>query len=427
MLSCQIGISERILKQDKLGAMDDLAANYDAQQEPEFDVPPVFADADERRMHVRAYNYWASLLRGREFPAIQDLNPEEIDDFGPNSVLLDFTDDRESPKLRFIGDILREECGIGEGEVDFDDIPSRSLLSRLTDHFFEIIANRAPIGFEAEFTSRRGHNTMYRGILMPLSADGSTIDFIYGVINWKELVEPEIEADIISSAVNFAHAPPAGATAEAILFAEDEEGEAPGQGAELGDFVHFARASADRLAAANERSRVALYRALSAAYNVHLAALGDERGYAELLVDQGIKVQARAPMTAVVKLVFGADYDKARVTEFSAALAFAARQEVGFGAFADFVAGFDGGLKALVKSEREARRTETDAPRVDRAAAKREKLRAAAALAAVSIDIPGDDEFVLLVARREAAGRLEVVGAVRQDEKLVDRALRRLD
>ena len=49
----------------------------------------------------------------------------------------------------------------------------------------QIIANRAPIGFEAEFDNQRGENICYRGILMPFSSDGDTIDFIYGVINWK--------------------------------------------------------------------------------------------------------------------------------------------------------------------------------------------------------------------------------------------------
>src|SRR3546814_10919277 len=59
------------------------------------------------------------------------------------------------------------------------EVPTGSRLSRLTDHYFQIIANRAPIGFEAEFVNQRGNNTMYRGILMPLSSDGSTIDFVY--------------------------------------------------------------------------------------------------------------------------------------------------------------------------------------------------------------------------------------------------------
>ena len=65
----------------------------------------------------------------------------------------------------------------------------RSLLSRLTDHYLQIIANRAPIGFEAEFVNDRGVTIMYRGILLPFSSDDDTIDFIMGVINWKEGVK----------------------------------------------------------------------------------------------------------------------------------------------------------------------------------------------------------------------------------------------
>src|SRR3546814_7342256 len=42
--------------------------------------------------------------------------------------------------------------------------------------------------------------------------------------------------------------------------------------------------------------------------------------YAEILDDAGLKVQARAPMTPIVKLIFGAGHDKARLTEYAAAL-----------------------------------------------------------------------------------------------------------
>ena len=71
------------------------------------------------------------------------------------------------------------------------DVPAASLLSRLTDHYMQIIANRAPIGFEAEFVNQREENICYRGILMPFSSDGDAIDFIYGVINWKTVAEAE--------------------------------------------------------------------------------------------------------------------------------------------------------------------------------------------------------------------------------------------
>ena len=151
---------------------------------------------DERRMHVRAYNHWVSLLGGREFPPILALDPSRIADFGPHSVLLDFTGNAEDPAISFLGEALREECALDHSIAHISEVPARSLLSRLTDHSHQIIANRAPIGFEAEFVSTRGHNTMYRGILLPFSSDGATIDFIYGVINWKEIVGEAEQAQL---------------------------------------------------------------------------------------------------------------------------------------------------------------------------------------------------------------------------------------
>src|SRR4051812_40430250 len=153
---------------------------------------------DERRMHVRAYNYWVSLLDGRDFPSIEDLEPGDLLSFAPHSVLLDFTSGRDNPATPYIGAAIREECGLAEEVNTIADVPSRSLLSRLTDHYMQIIANRAPVGFEAEFENQRDETICYRGILMPFSSDGDTIDFIYGVMNWKKGAEtakpPHFEA-----------------------------------------------------------------------------------------------------------------------------------------------------------------------------------------------------------------------------------------
>ena len=163
----------------------------DAREDDAIDAPPVIG-TDERRMHVRAYNHWVSLLRGRAYPPVEDLEPEKIGDFGPHGVLLDFTGGTESPAIAWLGEKLRTECDLPVGVSSIADVPPRSLLSRLTDHHLQIIANRAPIGFEAEFVNARGNNAMYRGILLPFSSDDDTIDFIYGVINWKEVVDEDV-------------------------------------------------------------------------------------------------------------------------------------------------------------------------------------------------------------------------------------------
>jgi len=103
----------------------------------EFDAPageaeaPDFAVADairtdERRMHVRAYNHWCSLLEGRDFPSIEDLEPGDIHDFGPHSVLLDFTEGHDNPAMPYIGAAIRAECDLAvESIYGIDEDPGR--------------------------------------------------------------------------------------------------------------------------------------------------------------------------------------------------------------------------------------------------------------------------------------------------------------
>jgi hypothetical protein len=416
------------------GFEEDRAAAVD--EEPAIERPPEIG-VDERRMHVRAYNYWVSLLAGRPYPSIRDVDPHTIEDFGPHSVLLDFSRDTEDPAIAFLGRALRVECGLDAAIGRISEVPSRSLLSRLTDHYLQIIANRAPIGFEAEFVSQRGHNTLYRGILMPLSSDGEAIDFIYGVINWKEMADAETASALngqVESAI--AAAPPL--PADALVWADGPHAdfvdavtvpEAPADDATLSlwpeapglaDRLCAARDCAEQATSSDQRSRAALYRALGQAYDFALAAEDAPDDYAELLDDAGIKAQARAPMTAVAKLVFGAHYDKTRLTEFAAALSWAKREGVAEAALAERIEAFEGGLKGIVAAERAARRP---APKGDRWAELRAALHAARPLARLEIQVAGDDEFVLLVARRESGG-LAVVAPV-TDRRLVDQAIRK--
>ena len=398
--------------------------------------------SDERRMHVRAYNYWVSLLDGRDYPSIEDLEPANLTDFAPNSVLLDFTGGREDPATAYIGTAIREECGLDDGVQTISDIPSRSLLSRLTDHYLQIIANRAPVGFEAEFVNQRGAPICYRGILMPFSSDGDTIDFIYGVINWKaaespseSVIAPAIPApapepddaplELDTPAAEPVHHDEAHLAWDDGPLADSEDDEelpqiALGEDAGLADLLCAARVTADAVKSADCRSRAALYRALSQAYDFAVAAQRDPEDYAELLEESGVKAQARAPMTPIVKLVFGIDYDKTRLTEFASALSYAQRQAVAPGGFEALIEGQAGGLKALVAAERQARRP--DRKPDTRGEAARNRLRDAPTLSLHSL--PSEDEFCLVVARRSAEGTYEPVALV-ADPALLDRAIRR--
>ena len=628
------------------------------------DAPPSPVGQDERRMQVRAYNHWASLLADRNFPSIEDLDPEALPDFGPYSVLLDFTGGIESPAVQFLGTELAKECSTESLIRTLDDVPSRSLLSRITDHYMQILANQAPIGFEAEFVNQRNVTILYRGILLPFSSDDDTIDFIYGVINWKEVadqitsdellleIDQALEADDSIDAgeevlaertpdpvTDWADGPaaePAPAAGEPLFadfasaaahdaggdadwgddeyldedgqvtefalpdigdadeedtinhdayaslmpsgIAEDEEVglgslgglggmrpkpakkpldltfgqsltplEAPDIAAnveyddfpapafgqeddrfasllgsdagdehdeedaedwaspldlagdmeeaaatasapqpepfpaadvasdgdigseETGEPASVARAQVpvveepaieegatrvpefsgfapddgdmglyDTLAEARElaqianstedRSRSALYEAVSRAYDVSLAAAESPTDFAELIAENGLSVQERAPMTPVVKLVFGADYDKTRLTEYAAVLSYAHRQGIERGKLKGFLAKADGGLKGIVQAERRLRREEEgkDVEPTD-------QLRSALAAKLRKLELHGFDaidpegpEFGVVVIRRLGNGEIAVIGDCSDDLALVEKVARKL-
>ncbi|MBD3730795.1 MAG: hypothetical protein IE933_13930 [Sphingomonadales bacterium] len=599
--------------------------DYDpSEDEPVRESPPPGIGQDERRMQVRAYNHWASLLADRNFPSIEDLDAQGLPDFGPYSVVLDFTAGIENPAIQFLGTKLAAECGAGDDIETLDDVPSRSLLSRITDHYMQILANQAPIGFEAEFVNQRGATILYRGILLPFSSDDETIDFIYGVINWKEMadqltadellleIDQALEADEDAAAdagdpaldlvdeiedadepqlrepdpvtdwaegpandildlplaededdddYDFALTPglpeprfglspmsaedmgeeeedwdeeddaafaplildseyvpdlgdededsddwdnegepldladalelgdpaPVGDFAAAIeeqepvealdlgamAVGEDEEeveAEAPVLAtpavtvthktpvlvsvdpvepaivAEVEDFSTFAAEETaseelglyDCLAAAREmalaarssedRTRVALYEAVGRAYDFSIAAQDSPEDFEELVAENGLTTQDRAPMTPVVKLVFGADYDKTRLTEYAAVLTHGHRLGVARGQLADYLRQAEGGLKGVVAAERRLRREEAgkevepvDGPR----AALARKLRK---LEPVDIeDLSADGpEFGLVMIRRLPTGEVVLLGEVPEDIALLERAARKL-
>lgn len=421
---------------------------------------------DERRMHVRAYNHWASLLRGNAFPSIEDLDPARLGDFAAHSVLLDFSAGGDNPAIAFLGRALRDECDLGYDIKTLAQVPGRSLLSRLTDHHLQIIANRAPIGFEAEFINHHGRNTLYRGILMPYSSDGDTIDFIHGVINWKEtadiaagdtlvlgaeqvirpasrLLEPVAAwADgphaLTTLTATIAPPAPVDGPGEGWTHDDADEGEpvtnadddAPGdtpealpdEDAGLADWLDVARQGANAVRMSESRSRASLYRALGLAYDFALLAEKRPDDYAELLEDAGLKAQARAPMTPIVKLVFGASYDKARLTEFSSALSYGRRNNIGPGKLRALLETHPGGLKGVVKAERAAR---APARRANPDAEAEARLRQMEPKAIIDLEA-GEEEFVVLVARRISAQELAVLGVVEKDDALVKRAIRKV-
>jgi hypothetical protein len=196
---------------------------------------------------------------------------------------------------------------------------------------------------------------------------------------------------------------------------------------ELGDWLASAREMAAQARNSEDRTRNALYEAIGRAYDFSLAATDNPADFDELVADSGLSVQERAPMTPVVKLVFGADYDKTRLTEYAAALSHAHRLELPRGSLTDYLRGAEGGLKGVVRAERQLRRAESG--KADPAADSREalaaKLREMPALALADI-APYGSEFALVMVRRSETGELVILGEIPEDAALVEKAAKKL-
>lgn len=418
--------------------------------------PPSPVGQDERRMQVRAYNYWAGLLGDGTFPTVTTLLDGVYPDFADNAVLLHFDDGIEDPAIKFVGTLLAEECGTESSIERLSQVPGRSLLSRITDHYMQIIANQAPIGFEAEFVNQHGRTILYRGILLPFSSDGLQIDYIMGVINWKELADQATTDELLlaigqvldtplpkaSSRRSLIEASDAWADGPAVLdlalfpepaFGLDETTVSPfvelpqDEPEALADWLASARDLAHIANSNEDRTRSALYAAIGRAWDFALAAQNAPDDFAELLEDAGLTMQERAPMTPVVKLVFGADYDKTRLTEYAAALTHAQRIGLKRGELGTYLAEAPGGLKGVVNTERRMRREEAG-----KALAKRgpealvESLRALPQRKVSEIAPAAGAEFALVLVRRLENGEIAMVGDVMEDAALFERAARNL-
>jgi hypothetical protein len=151
--------------------------------------------APERRRHATVYNYWLSIRGKRDFPALRDLDPLEISDAGPCSVLLQLIGGGEDAEIRHLGETLK-------ADVDVDritDAPRPSLLACIASKLAIVPISRDALAFEDEFTTAAG-TTRCRVTLLPFSSTGAWVDYVYAFVTLESDVAqadetPEINPD----------------------------------------------------------------------------------------------------------------------------------------------------------------------------------------------------------------------------------------
>lgn len=149
----------------------------------------------ERRITFCLYESWEKIAGSSSLPALKKLQRQEIEAFKSNLVLLDLRSGKDNPTFQVIGNGLTEDLEVDLIGRPLAEVPRRSMLSRVTDHYLEVLANRVPIAFEAEFINRDGEKALYRGILLPFSDDNQNINFILGGVRWILAKDVQLDED----------------------------------------------------------------------------------------------------------------------------------------------------------------------------------------------------------------------------------------
>ncbi|MBL4837515.1 MAG: hypothetical protein JKY34_08035 [Kordiimonadaceae bacterium] len=366
----------------------------DTSGTPDEDLPATIGGSDdftlvaksadeERRLHLKAFDYWYGLKGENAYPLFTELRADDLAPFKGNSLLLEFN--KNGAVVRFIGErvslLVDAPIRVGSFLKDFPESAfARALLQQFDDETGR--SRAAEFEFVEEYID-------CRGIMLPFSNDGISPHFVMVISNFRQHE---------NKVVDLAH--------------------------DLDDLVSAGKRAAKGVSRIDNGSRKSLYGALASALAIYEGATGSEEAYSALLAGEGLKAQKRAPFTPALKIVFGAKYDKTRLTEYAATLSFAVRRSIKSQDLAVFIENTPGGIKGCVQQERALKRQNVGTPEYSRHQKAVSALLAAAPVALETINT--DEDFCLVLARRHEGGGVEILGKADVGQTAFDAAIRNI-
>lgn len=139
----------------------------------------------ERRLVLRLLGYWRQIAGERDWPMPADVNGTDIADMWPYCFLIDLGSG--APVYRFVGEYHCRLYGADPSGTALTAAKSETLVGRSSSYVQEVVNRRVPITYGGQFVDHEGRGLLYRSILLPLSADGKSIDSVFGGANCREL------------------------------------------------------------------------------------------------------------------------------------------------------------------------------------------------------------------------------------------------
>ena len=136
--------------------------------------------APERARHEDVLNYWLSIRGDKEFPPLHDLDPLEISDAGPSSILLELVGGGQDAEIRHLGEALKGDSAVER----IIDATNPSILCSIASKLPIVAISRDFLAFEDSFTSG-DVSTRCWVTLLPLSSCGSWVDYVYAFVSFE--------------------------------------------------------------------------------------------------------------------------------------------------------------------------------------------------------------------------------------------------
>ncbi len=139
--------------------------------------------AIEQRLTFRLLSYWNRIRGNREFPALADVNINEIAEMWHFTFTIELHNEGQHV-FQFFGQELINLIGENlTGEV-VEDALEQSVLANLIGFYDKVLQQRAPVSESSHFYNN-GQEIRYRSLIVPFSSDGKAINYLLGTTNFK--------------------------------------------------------------------------------------------------------------------------------------------------------------------------------------------------------------------------------------------------
>ncbi len=136
------------------------------------------------KVNRQALDYWIRIRGERMMPSRADLDPLDIRRILPNVVLIDVSNDPLDFRYRLIGTKIASQLNNDHTGKWMSEIPHQRPPSKIWSSCATVVTEKIPMTTEVPYEGRNKDFSVSEDIVMPLSADGETVNMLFVVVDF---------------------------------------------------------------------------------------------------------------------------------------------------------------------------------------------------------------------------------------------------